>query len=281
MPSVVMPIGMATDLIKRACNPREVGPSVQCLSNIIRHAGEKIRRNAQTKFKIAKSETADSRDDAKAVIKACLDPEVKYKSKDAVVFMADNVNFKVDGGIQAGTVNSKTLSAHRMPDADDVDRYYGENALSQEPSNDWMQRLTNITNLEDCNLDEVVSDVFLARTEDYDSLNELLLIHVKAVLKSYKTLCDTDFVAMDQSKKYVLEEGFPKLERIFDEADLEKLDVPATAAARRREQAAVHATEEDDASTVSHKTLFTKNHVKPNIVCDLNFSQSTTITEFF
>lgn len=46
VPNAAMAIGMATDLVQRTMNPKEVGFIVKCMSNIIRHAGDKVSHGA-------------------------------------------------------------------------------------------------------------------------------------------------------------------------------------------------------------------------------------------
>jgi hypothetical protein len=121
--------------------------------------------------------------------------------------------------------------------------------------------------------DEIVRDIFLASNKDCDELNELLLIFIKAVLMSYKTLSEQDYQAMDEAKDYTIVEGIPKLEQVFDETDLDKLDVTTD------EQ--VDVAHEDDVNSADFESVFDKNNIKPSILVELNFSKRETIIEFF
>jgi hypothetical protein len=115
VPNAVLVIGMATDLIVQAMNPRDVGSAVQCMSNILRHAGDKISHGSLHKFKVITSSTAGGTNDAKAVIKAITDPDMIYKWWMSLFFMADNVGWQVKSGQDSGTYMTKTLDAHRLP----------------------------------------------------------------------------------------------------------------------------------------------------------------------
>jgi hypothetical protein len=121
--------------------------------------------------------------------------------------------------------------------------------------------------------DEIVQDIFLASDEDCDELNELLLIFIKAVLMSYKCLSEQDYQAMDEANDYTIVEGIPKLERVFDETDLDKLDVTTD------EQ--VDVAHDDDVDSADFESVFDKNNIKPSILVELNFSKRETIIEFF
>jgi hypothetical protein len=120
--------------------------------------------------------------------------------------------------------------------------------------------------LEEMDHDEIVRDIFLASNKDCDELNELLLIFIKAVLMSYKTLSEQDYQAMDEAKDYTIVEGIPKLEQVFDETDLDKLDVTTD------EQ--VDVAHEDDVNSADFES-------EPSILVELNFSKRETIIEFF
>lgn len=50
---------------------------------------------------------------------------------------------------------------------------------------------------------DIISKVFLASDDDFESLNELLLTQIKAVLMSYKTLSGADYAAMDESNRII------------------------------------------------------------------------------
>jgi hypothetical protein len=41
VPNAVLAVGMATGVLSRAVNPKEVGPAVRCMSNMFGHAGDK------------------------------------------------------------------------------------------------------------------------------------------------------------------------------------------------------------------------------------------------
>jgi hypothetical protein len=155
---------------------------------------------------------------------------------------------------------TKTLAAHRLPRQIELECHYGENHLSREPKRDWIKDV-----FEEMDHDEIVRDIFLASNEDCDELNELLLIFIKAVLMSYKTRSEQDYQAMDEAKDYTIVKGIPKLERVFDETDLDKLDVTTD------EQ--VDVTHDDDINSADFESVFDKNNIKPSILVELNFSK--------
>lgn len=52
VPNAVLAIGMTTDVLAHAVNPKEVGPAVRCMLNMFRHAGDKQCENILTKCKL-------------------------------------------------------------------------------------------------------------------------------------------------------------------------------------------------------------------------------------
>ena len=270
LPSSVLSIGMATDLLMRCVNEGEVGPAVKCMSNVFRHAGDALTQDTLAKFKATTSATAGGIADAKGFIKACLEPEIKYTPNLPVFMIADNVNWKILHGRKSGTVESWTLVSHRMPRESEVQNHYGPDAPPRTPKKDWEEDFLN-----KMDVNEIIRKVFLASEEDCKTLHELLLIHIKAVMMSYKNLAGRDYEAMDEAKDYYIKEGIPRLERVFEEQDL---DLLKEAVAEMREIAA-SIRDEDESDTT--ETLFSKNNVKASIPIDLNFAETATIKERF
>jgi hypothetical protein len=123
----ILAIGMATDILVQAVNPNEVGPAVQCMSNIWRHAKDTLIGQPLSNFKVIKTTPAGSKDDAKQFLKACVEDQIDFGPKDLELVMADNVNWKVMHGPKAGTVESWMLMAHQLATEFELSDHYGPN----------------------------------------------------------------------------------------------------------------------------------------------------------
>ena len=113
---------------------------------------------------------------------------------------------------------------------------------------------------------------FESRDSDHKSLKELKFIHMKAVLVWCGELSKLDFQSVKQSGECKAECGTPKLERIFDEADLDNLAAQACTGGINSFA---------DEETVDCDTLFKKNNTTPSTPSDLNFAARETTTELF
>ena len=267
----VMAIGMATDLVVRAVNSNDVGPAVKCASNMFRHGAHSVVADTLLNFRVVTSRSAAGRASASEHVKACVEPEVEIGVNDLVMLTSDNANWKVTQGREGGTVESWSLIAHRLASEEDLaSSHYGDNKLSREPERDW-----NTDVLDQMSQDEVVSSFFEGRETDFKSLKELLFIHMKAVLLCYKDLSDIDYKRMDESGEYGIQKGTPKLERVFEEKDLDMLVTPLAQPADDDYECA------SDAEDVGIETLFKKNKIVPSIPSELNFASRETIVELF
>jgi hypothetical protein len=94
----LLSVYMAIDLIVRAVQIHEIGLAVRCMSNMFRHAPESRCHDLLSSFRVVVSSKASIKDDARGLIKACLEPAVKLQPRDCVETIQDNVNWKVTQG---------------------------------------------------------------------------------------------------------------------------------------------------------------------------------------
>ena len=81
---------------------------------------------------------------------------------------------------------------------------------------------------------------------------------------------------MNESKRFKIEHGFPKLERVFDSIDLHRLEEVVNKTEGESSRSANNAADISDI-----ETLWERNNVVPSIPVDLNFAKSESLVELF
>jgi hypothetical protein len=254
---------LAADILLRLENPSaEVGHAIQSIGFAMDHYSSSRGHDLLSSFRLTRTLNSRKLSDAKKYIEAALQDQ-NIGPRDLVCSMIDNAQWKVKFSRNAGTFDHWTIIALRIiPEAQLIkDGIYNDTDPSRRLSRvpvDWVKDFVEAKTQE-----EVLAEVFLPRTEDYNALCSLVMTHLAVALEaSLPSNIDEDNAKL------------PLLHRVFLAGDIEL--------ATTGQECTLGAT--NDAAILLHEYIklqdvWTDNYIRASFPINLAFAATETQVE--